>query len=43
MSSIDVENIVLNEVTDKVKEKVEQLITDIGNTKNKQIKKAEKK
>lgn len=43
LSSIDVENIVLNEVTDKVKEKVEQLITDIGNTKNKQIKKAEKK
>ncbi len=43
LSSIDVENIVLNEVTDKVKVKVEQLLDDIDNTKDKQIKKAEKK
>ncbi|MDD2871308.1 MAG: hypothetical protein PHS49_04925 [Candidatus Gracilibacteria bacterium] len=43
LASIDLENLVLNEVTEEVKVKVEKLIEDIENIKDKSIKKAEKK
>lgn len=43
LSSIDLENIVLNDVTEEVKDKVEKLVDDIDHLKKKQIKKEEEK